>query len=74
LEVGATRVSDDESLSDFVEASIQQRISFRLSQREFLTRGLAGRNDAKRTGKYFGTAEVLAKLDAVLNARRGKQD
>jgi hypothetical protein len=35
-------------------------------QKEFIARGLAAREYAKRTGEYFSSEEVLSELDAML--------
>lgn len=45
----------DESLSAFVETSLRENITHRQVQKEFLARGIAGRDEARRTGKYFDT-------------------
>lgn len=57
---------EGESLSEFVEISLRENITHRQVQKEFLARGIAGRNEARRTGKYFYAPEVLAKLDEIL--------
>jgi hypothetical protein len=60
----------DESVSEFVETSLRENIAHRLAQKEFFARGIAGRDEARRTGKYLGAPEVLAKLDAILLAKQ----
>lgn len=37
-------------------------------QREFIARGLAARDEAKRTGEYFASDDVLRELDELLDA------
>lgn len=59
-----------ETLSNFVENSVRAQIEFRRSQREFIARGLASRDDAKRTGIYFDAADVHAELRAMLEATK----
>lgn len=54
----------------FVEASLRANITDRQLQNEFLARGMAGRDEARRTGRYFSSSEVL---DAVLQAKWGER-
>ena len=61
---------EDESLSEFVGVSLRKNITHRQLQNEFLARGLAARDDARRAGKYFDAAEVLAELEETLRAKR----
>ena len=49
-------------LSGFVEQSIRSQIERRIAQREFVARGLASREEARRTGKYVPSGEVLKGL------------
>ena len=55
-----------ETLSAFVEDSLRRNVEFRRTQQEFIARGLASRDEAKRTGVYFSSEEVLAELDAII--------
>lgn len=64
----------DESLSEFVEISLREKITHRQLQKEFLMRGIAGREEARDTGKYFGTSEVLAKLDGILRTKQNSRN
>lgn len=57
---------EGETLSGFVLESIQYNIQRRAMQQEFVARGLAARNDARRTGKYVTAEAVLAGLDKTL--------
>jgi predicted transcriptional regulator len=61
-----------ETLSSFVEHSLRVQIERRQAQREFIARGLAARDEAQRTGEYFGSDEVLAELDARLDDAEAK--
>ena len=63
---------DGETLSGFLLEAIQFNIQRRAMQQEFVTRGLAARDEARRTGNYVSTAEVLAGLDKTL-ARTHKE-
>ncbi|WP_281426080.1 hypothetical protein [Burkholderia catarinensis] len=45
-------------------------ISRRRVQREFVARGLASRDDARRTGEYVDAANVQAELQRMLKAAR----
>ncbi|GGA02807.1 YlcI/YnfO family protein [Dyella caseinilytica] len=71
LQLAAEAVlSKGESLSQFIEASLRQAIAHRQQQREFLAYGIASRDEAQRTGKYFDTHEVLARLDGILRTKQ----
>jgi predicted transcriptional regulator len=57
---------EGETLSSFMEQSLRDEVNRRHMQAEFIARGLAAREDAKRTGGYFTVNESLAGLDAIL--------
>lgn len=57
---------ESETLSGFVLEAIQFNIQRRTMQQEFVSRGLAARDEARRTGKYVSADEVLAGLDKTL--------
>ncbi len=61
-------LQEGESLSSFVEQSIRSNIARRQSQQEFIARGLASRDEAKRSGEYFSAQDVLGELDDMLAA------
>ena len=61
---------EGETLSGFVLEAIQFNIQRRTMQQEFVARGLAARDDARRTGKYVSVDEVLAGLDKTLARSR----
>lgn len=57
---------EGESLSSFVEHAIRLGIERRRMQSEFVARGLASRDDARRSGEYFSSDSVLKELDRML--------
>ena len=57
-----------ETLSGFVEESLRRNVERRQAQQEFLARGLASRDAAKRSGKYVAADLVLAKLAAKIDS------
>lgn len=61
---------EGETLSGFVLEAIQFNIQRRSMQQEFVARGLAARDEARRTGKYVSSDEVLAGLDKTLARSR----
>ena len=61
---------EGETLSGFVLEAIQFNIQRRALQQEFVARGLAARDEARRTGKYVSSGEVLAGLDKTLARSR----
>jgi hypothetical protein len=64
---------EGETLSGFVETSLVKQIEFRRAQQEFIARGLASREKARKSGKYFSKQESLAALDTILDKHRGTQ-
>lgn len=63
-------LQEGETLSEFVEASVRSAVAFRRVQTRFHERGLAAWEDYKATGESLSAAEVLAKLQAKLDAKR----
>jgi len=61
-----------ETLSAFVEDSLRRNVELRRAQQEFIARGLASRDAAKKTGVYFSAGEVLQELDDILTGTRKK--
>ncbi len=59
----------NETLSSFVEESLRANIEKRIHQQAFIVRGLASRDEAKRTGEYYSAESVLAELDDILNGQ-----
>lgn len=57
---------EGETLSGFVLEAIQINVQRRAMQQEFVARGLAARDEARRTGKYVSADEMLAGLDKTL--------
>lgn len=57
---------EGESLSSFMEQSLRDEVNRRRMQAEFIARGLAAREEAKRTGVYYSKEESLAALDSIL--------
>ena len=63
---------DDETLSNFMEQALREQVKRRQLQNEFIARGLASRDKAKRTGEYYDAADVLAGLDSMLSSAEDK--
>lgn len=61
-----------ETLSAFVEEAVRRNVALRRTQQEFIARGLASLEEAKKTGIYFSADEVLQELDDMLAAARQK--
>ena len=64
---------EGESLSGFMEQSLRDQVARRQLQREFLARGLASRDEARRTGEYFDAASVHAELRGMLTKSSGSK-
>jgi predicted transcriptional regulator len=65
-EAAESVLADGESLSSFIEASVRETIERRRVRAEFIARGLASREESKRTGVYYSIEDVRAMLDQKL--------
>ncbi len=65
-------LQEGETLSNFVEKSLRANIEHRRMQQEFIARGLASRDEARRTGEYFDAEDVLGELDDLLAQAEAK--
>jgi len=65
-------LADGESLSSFVEQSIRAQVERRQAQRGFIARGLAARDEARRTDIYISSEQVLETLKQRLERARSK--
>lgn len=63
-------LGEGETLSSFVEQSIREGIERRRNQSEFISRGIASRDAARRTGDYVPASEMLEKLERRLDTLR----
>lgn len=57
---------EGESLTSFIEASVRESIARRRTRAEFIARGLASRDEARRTGVYFAADAVHQELRQML--------
>ena len=71
-EAAESVLANNETLSSFVEESLRSNIERRLHQQAFIARGLASRDEAKRTGKYHSAEDVLAELTEMLARAKAK--
>lgn len=62
-----------ETLSSFIEASLRANIDRRLSQKEFIARGLASRDRARITEVYEDTELVVDQLQKMLLQAKKKR-
>jgi predicted transcriptional regulator len=65
-EAAESVLADGESLSSFIEASVRETVERRRVRAEFIARGLASREESKRTGVYYSIEDVRAMLDQKL--------
>jgi predicted transcriptional regulator len=61
-------LNDGESLSSLMESSLRSSVIRRQLQRDFVARGLASREEARRTGDYYAADDVHAELEVMLAA------
>ena len=66
-------LGEGETLSAFVETSLRRQIDFRRVQKEFIARGLAAREDSRKTGVYYTQQEVMASLRNIIATAEKKQ-
>ena len=59
-------LAKDETLSSFIEESLRAGIRQRKAQHEFIARGLASRDEAQKTGKYYSAQTVFDELHSIL--------
>ena len=62
-------LKEGETLSAFLENSLRAQIDYRRAQAEFIARGMAAREEAKRTGIYYSADEVVNELKEMLAAK-----
>ncbi len=66
-------LAEGESLSSFVEQAIRATVAQRLAEREFIARGLLARDNARRGGVYVEAADVVSRLEGMLEkAKAGR--
>lgn len=71
-EAAESVLQNGESLSSFIEASVRETIERRRARAEFVARGLASRDEARRTGNYYQTSTVHAELEKMLAKAKKK--
>ena len=64
---------DGETLSSLMEQSLREQVNRRRMQTEFIARGLAARDEAKRTGVYYNVDEVMGSLGQILEEAKAKK-
>ena len=67
-------LAEGETLSAFVEQSIRNQIEQRERRQEFIARGLAAREEARRSGRYHSAKDVCDELDALIKAKEDAPD
>ena len=65
-------LQEGETLSGFIETSIKESIHRRRVRAEFLARGLASRDEARRTGVYHSAKEVHEGLQQMLDEAKAE--
>jgi hypothetical protein len=66
-------LKEGETLSGFVLEAVRLNIERREAQREFIARGLAAREEAKKSGQYVSSDDMLKRLDASLARARAER-
>lgn len=63
-------LEDGETLTQFVESAVRSVVEKRKHQAEFVRRGIAAIQETQRTGSGIPADQVVARLEAKLNAAR----
>jgi predicted transcriptional regulator len=63
---------EGETLSSFMEQALRASIQSRRVQKEFIARGLASGDEAKRTGEYFAAEDVLSEMEDMLSQAKAR--
>jgi hypothetical protein len=71
-EAAESVLEEGETLSGFIEASVRETIARRRTRAEFVARGLASRDDARRAGEYIDADVVHARLTEKLAKARAR--
>jgi len=66
-------LSEGETVSEFVEASVRATVLRRRHQAEFIARGLHSLDGARRTGDYVDADVVVQTLQRKLDAARNRR-
>lgn len=64
---------EGESLSSLIESSLREEVNRRRMQAEFIARGLAAREESRRTGVYYTVDEVMGSLRDILESAKTKK-
>lgn len=72
-EAAESVLREGETLSSFVEQSLKANIQRRQMQKAFIEKGLASKEEARRSGEYFSAETVLEELDSMLKTARRKR-
>lgn len=67
-------LQEGETISSFLEQSLRANIARRRLQQEFIARGIASRDEAKRTNEYYPAEDVLRELDDLLALVKSRPD
>lgn len=65
---------EGETLSSFMEESLRAGIQHRKIHREFIARGLAARDESRRTGEYYSAEDVFNELSGLLAQEVAKRN
>lgn len=66
LEKAKCVLRDGETLQTLVERSVRAEVHRREVHQSFLARGLASRDEARKSGNYIDASDMLAELEGVL--------
>ena len=65
-------LNENETISKFTESAVRAQVNLRKAQSDFISRGLASRDKALKTGTYISSGDMLSQLEQML-AKAKKQ-
>lgn len=63
-------LEEGETLSAFIELSLRATIEKRQNRKEFIAKGLASRENARKSGEYVDASVVMKELHGMLDQAR----
>lgn len=63
---------EGETVADLIDRSARAEVEYRRDQADFVAKGLAGLEEAERTGVWYDAEEVHAELRAKLEKKKAE--
>lgn len=66
-------LAENESISKFTEEAVRAKVALRKAQSSFISRGLASREKALKTGVYLSSKDALSHLENMLKSAKNER-